>query len=211
MLRHLQQMAQKGYTSGLKHSNSDDDHFMRLFLALRAFFAVLSDKQKATEIQKFLIAPVPAALPSKPEKAATDPSPSRSPSTKASLQKSTRSEALTLLSALQREARLLDLMSEPLDQYSDSQIGAAARDVIRDSKKCIDKLFSLRPIVEQSEGERIDIPSQPSPVRWKVLGGTGSKGTIVHPGWIAGKVELPSWTGGPEDDLVLSAVEVEVQ
>jgi hypothetical protein len=204
-------MAQKGYTSGLKHSNSDDDHFMRLFLALRAFFAVLSDKQKATEIQKFLIAPVPAALPSKPEKAATDPSPSRSPSTKASLQKSTRSEALTLLSALQREARLLDLMSEPLDQYSDSQIGAAARDVIRDSKKCIDKLFSLRPIVEQSEGERIDIPSQPSPVRWKVLGGTGSKGTIVHPGWIAGKVELPSWTGGPEDDLVLSAVEVEVQ
>ena len=118
---------------------------------------------------------------------------------------------MTLLSALQREARLLDLMSEPLDQYSDSQIGAAARDVIRDSKKCMDKLFSLRPIVEQSEGERIDIPSQPSPVRWKVLGGTGSKGTIVHPGWIAGKVELPSWTGGPEDDLVLSAVEVEVQ
>jgi hypothetical protein len=211
MLRHLQQMAQKGYTSGLKHSNSDDDHFMRLFLALRAFFAVLSDKQKAIEIQKFLIAPVPAALPSKPEKASTDPSPSKSPSTKAALQKSTRSEALTLLSALQREARLLDLMSEPLDRYSDSQIGAAARDVIRDSKKCIDKLFSLRPIVEQSEGERIDIPSQPSPVRWKVLGGTSSKGTIVHPGWIAGKVELPSWTGGPEDDLVLSAVEVEVQ
>jgi hypothetical protein len=186
---------------------------MRLFLAIRAFFTVLSDKQKATEIQKFLIAPVAssAALPTKLEKATSDPSPPKSPSTKTALQRSTRSEALTLLSALQREARLLDLISEPLDQYSDSQIGAAARDVIRDSKKCIEKLFSLRPIVDQSEGERIDVPSQPSPVRWKVLGGTGNKGTIVHPGWIAGKVELPSWTGGPEDDLVLSAVEVEVQ
>jgi len=211
MLRHLQQLAQKRYTPGLQHSNSEDTHFMRLFLALRAFFTVLSDKQKATEIQNFLIAPEPAALPSKPEKASTDFLPLKTPSTQAALQKSTRSEALTLLSALQREARLLDLMSEPLDRYSDSQIGAAARDVIRDSKKCIDKLFSLRPIVEQPEGERIEIPNQPSPVRWKIVGGTGDKGTIVHPGWIAGKVELPSWTGGPEDDLVLSAVEVEVQ
>jgi hypothetical protein len=206
-------MDQKRYTPGLNHSTTVDDHFMRLFLALRAFFTVLSSKQKANEIQKFLVAPAsqPVALPNKSEPVTLNPSLSKPSTPKGVLPKSTRSEALTLLSALQREARLLDLVSEPLDQYSDSQIGAAARDVIRDTKKCIEKLFSLRPIAEKSEGDRIEVPNQPSPVRWRIVGGTGNSGILVHPGWIARKVELPTWTGGPEDDLVLSAIEVEIE
>jgi hypothetical protein len=191
---------------------------MRLFLATRAFFTVLTNKHKAAEIEKFLLAPPNPRIapPDDSNKVAQEPLPSKPSFAKTAIPKSTRSDALTLLSSLQREARLLDLVSEPLDQYSDAQIGAAARDVIRDTKKCIDKLFSLRPLVTQSEGETVVIPDQPSPVRWKIIGATGnsspgkSSGTIVHPGWIASKVDLPSWTGGPEDDLVLSATEVEV-
>jgi hypothetical protein len=44
-----------------------------------------------------------------------------------------RSEATTLLAALQREARLVDLIQQPLTQFSDEQIGAAARGVLGDS------------------------------------------------------------------------------
>ena len=40
-----------------------------------------------------------------------------------------------------REARFVDLVNESLDGYSDAQIGAAARDVLRDSKKVLDRLF----------------------------------------------------------------------
>jgi hypothetical protein len=43
-----------------------------------------------------------------------------------------RSEALNLLAAMQREARFVDFIREPLDGYSDAQIGAAARTVHRD-------------------------------------------------------------------------------
>ena len=43
----------------------------------------------------------------------------------------TRSEAVTLLATLQREARFIDFVMEPLASYSDAQIVAVARDVHR--------------------------------------------------------------------------------
>jgi hypothetical protein len=46
-----------------------------------------------------------------------------------------RSEALTLLATLQREARFVDFIKESLEGYSDAQIGAVARDVHRDCGK----------------------------------------------------------------------------
>ena len=54
-------------------------------------------------------------------------------------------EALTLLAALQREARFVDLVQESLDAYTDAQIGGAARDVLRDCRKTLDRMFALKP------------------------------------------------------------------
>ena len=68
--------------------------------------------------------------------------------------KAARSEAITLLATLQREARFVDFIKEPLDGYSDAQIGAAARDVHRDCGKVLDRLFAIQSLVGPGRRER---------------------------------------------------------
>ena len=46
--------------------------------------------------------------------------------------KPARSEAIALLETLQREARLVDFIKEPIDVYADAQVGAAVREIHRD-------------------------------------------------------------------------------
>jgi hypothetical protein len=175
---------------------------MRLGLAFKAFFSVLGNQETAERIRAAMVAApdaikVPAALPSKPL-AEQQPSVGRS-------------EALTLLSTLQREARLLDLVQEPLDGYSDAQIGAAARDVLRDTSKTLHRLMGIRKLVEAAEGDRIELPGERSPSRWRMLGSAShaSKGTLVHAGWQASHCQIPQWTGASDDALILAPAEVE--
>ena len=54
-----------------------------------------------------------------------------------------RSEAITLLAALQREARFVDFIQESLAGYTDAQIGAAARDVHRDCGTVLKRMFAF--------------------------------------------------------------------
>ena len=63
-----------------------------------------------------------------------------------------RSEAITLLATLQREARFVDFIQESLAAYSDAQIGAAVRDVHRDCAAVLKRLFELRPAVRDDAG-----------------------------------------------------------
>ena len=95
---------------------------MRIGLALRMFFKILLDGQWATEVQGLL----DDRTGDRPEaKAAGTRSPqSDLPSTPV------RSDAIALLETLQREARFVDIVHEPLGDYNDAQIGAAARDVL---------------------------------------------------------------------------------
>ena len=187
---------------------------MRILLAFRAFFAVLLNKERAASVQRLLL-PAPAQpdqgqTPSAAKRTVESESPTTTPQKPAPIaMKSSRSEALTLLSTLQREARLIDLIQESLDQYSDAQIGAAARDVLRDSKKCLQHSFGIKPLLEQSEGEVVSVPDTPSPIRWRLLGSPKTSGRVVHPGWIATRCDLPTWSGTPDDSLVLAAAEVE--
>jgi hypothetical protein len=186
---------------------------MRLILATRAFFAVISNRSRATQIEELLkgkekaTTPTPPTLegPKQPAQGTT----SQTTTTPPKGAKQGRSDALTLLSTLQRDARFLDLVSESLDQYSDAQIGAAARDVLRDTKKSLDKMLGIKPLVDDKEGESVTLPEKPSPIRWKLMGSNATKGVLTHPGWTASKVELPTWTGSTQDSLVLSAAEVD--
>ena len=73
----------------------------KLGLAFKAFFTTLKSDEFA-KLVKDGAAPKPVAAPV--------------------IEKPKRSEALTLLSALQREARLVDFLMEPLDGYSDQQV-----------------------------------------------------------------------------------------
>lgn len=125
-----------------------------------------------------------------------------------------RSEAVTLLAALQREARWLDLVQEDLDNYSDSQVGAAARNVLRDCRTVLDRIFDLRPVIAQDEGTEVETPAVIDAVRWqlsgKVVGTPPYRGRLVHRGWEAGRVELPRWTGDRQNGRMIAPAEVEV-
>jgi hypothetical protein len=179
---------------------------MRISVAFRAFFAALSNRQSAERIDAALKPPMLQVdrITDERKPAATAPAaPKPSPQ---------RSDALTLLSALQREARFLDLVNESLDQFSDAQIGAAARDVIRDSRKVLSRMFDIQPLLAESEGEKVTFPESASAVRWRPVGSQvtpGTKVTVVHPGWQAKQVQLPQWTGTKEEQMVLAPAEVE--
>ena len=186
---------------------------MRLFFAFRVFFVVLFRRDSASRIHDLLESDL-TAIGSVDTPKLPPPSESKAitskPSTPALSKSARRSEALTLLSALQRESRLLDLVSESLDQYNDAQIGAAARDVLRDTKKSLDRMFGIQHLIESPEGEAIEIPNDASPARWRIVGkGSGQRGTLSHAGWKATKMDMPMWSGGADDALVIAAAEVE--
>lgn len=126
----------------------------------------------------------------------------------------TRNDAITLLATLQREARLIDIVKEPLGDYSDAQVGAAARDVLRDCGTVLDRLFQLAPIVEEEEGASIEIPQEGEAAQYRLSGnvsGDAKAGVLVHHGWQAKQCELPKWTGSKELALIVSPAELEVK
>ncbi|QDU96939.1 DUF2760 domain-containing protein [Lignipirellula cremea] len=181
---------------------------MRMMVAFRAFFAALFNGETAARIDSALGAEPAAGLPPVEEKPKTPP-PAPQPKRPA------RSEALTLLAALQREARFLDIVKEPLGDYSDAQIGAAARDVLRDCGKVLDRLFALEPILDQEEGDTCETPAKFDAGRYRVTGAVAGdppyRGQLVHHGWQAAKCELPEWSGGQDSANVVAPVELEIK
>ena len=119
-----------------------------------------------------------------------------------------------MLAALQREARLVDLVKQPLAGFSDEQIGAAARNVLGDCAAVLDRFFALQPVAKQEEGAPCDVPAGYDPGCYKLSGrveGSGPfPGRLVHHGWRATTVKLPSWTGSKESTLVIAPAEVEL-
>ena len=128
--------------------------------------------------------------------------------------KPARSEAVTLLAALQREARFVDFIKEPLDGYSDAQIGAAARDVHRDCGKVLDRLFAIRALNDQEEGSTLEVAAGFDAGRYRLTGNVAGnppfRGRLVHHGWEAGEVQLPEWSGTTQSARVIAPIEVEL-
>lgn len=176
--------------------------------AFRAFFRALFYAEDARRIAAALTgAELPKidtgakAQPASPSKSAPKPEPPR------------RSEALALLAALQREARLLDLVQEPLGNYSDEQIGAAARNVLRDSAATLERFFGLKRVLSQNEGDTVDVPERYDAARFHLTGQVNAppyRGRLVHAGWEASAVNLPAWTGSKEAALVVAPAEIEI-
>lgn len=182
---------------------------MRLFIAFRAFFLAVFSGSAAGRIASALQDESPAQLtgPSQtPKPAAAVPKPPPAPS---------RSEAITLLATLQREARFVDFITEPLDDYSDAQVGAASRDVHRDCATVLKRLFAPEPMLSQEEGSQVEVADGFDPAAYKLTGNvTGSApftGQLVHAGWRATKCDLPSWNGNAETALVIAPADVELK
>jgi hypothetical protein len=108
----------------------------------------------------------------------------------------------------------VDLVKQPLGNFSDEEIGAAARNVLSDCAATLDRFFTLRPVVAQEEGTSCEVPKGYDPARFKLSGGAEGSGPftgkLAHNGWQASVVKLPSWTGSKEAALVIAPAEVEL-
>jgi hypothetical protein len=177
----------------------------KIGLAFRVFFRILSDAEFAQRTSLLLEAPpepVKTASPSTP----VTPKPQHAPAG--------RSEALNLLSLLQREARFVDFMKESLADYNDAQIGAAVRDVHRDSAAALERLFALRPIASQAEGAAVELPAGTDGGRYRLIGNVtqgSTRGMLAHHGWEATRCDLPEWTGPKDAAGVVAPAEIEVK
>jgi hypothetical protein len=176
--------------------------------AFRAFFAALGNARSCERIDAALRG---EGLPKDNRAPAPTTSAPLPPPTPAA---PVRSDAITLLAALQREARLLDLVQEPLDAYTDEQIGGAARKVLHDTRQVLNRCFSLGPVLAGEEGAAVEVPAGNDPARVHLTGtvpATGPyRGRLTHPGWVAQQCQLPRWTGSKEAALVVAPAEVEV-
>lgn len=180
---------------------------MRLLLAVRVFFRVLSDRTVADAIRNTLASDSGTATPESPE-TPTQPIPRRPVSPAG------RSDSLNLLAALQREARFIDFVQEPLEGFSDAQIGAAARDVHRDCGQVLQRLFGFEPLTNEPEGAELEVASGYDPGRWKLTGNVQGeppfRGRLAHHGWKATKCDVPAWSGSKEAERTVAPVEVEL-
>lgn len=174
----------------------------RIGVAFRAFFGALGNGDTAQRLDQAMRQD---ALPApEPEKPKAKPAPA----------KPVRSDALILLSALQREARFIDFLMEKLDDYSDQQVGAAARDVHRGCHETIQRMFAIEPLLSEDEGASIAVPAPLDPDRYRLVGNvTGEppyQGELAHSGWKATQVQLPTWSGNQGSATVVAPAEVEL-
>jgi hypothetical protein len=181
----------------------------RIWLAIRVFFLTLFRSEVAAQVARVFEGSqtaVPTAAP--PPKSPLSLPKQAAPKAPA------RSEAMTLLAALQREARFVDFVQESLAGYTDAQIGAAARDVHRDCAAVLKRMFALRPAVTEEENAQVELPAGFDAGRWRLTGNVSGeppfRGRLVHPGWEATACELPTWSGSASSARVIAPAEVEL-
>ncbi|MBP8808164.1 MAG: DUF2760 domain-containing protein [Kofleriaceae bacterium] len=213
----------------------------RIGLAFSSFFRLLFGKPLRPEVAAFL--PEPARLPppadpgpkaakpepadpgpkaAKPEPAdpgpkAAKPEPGARPEPAPAPRKADgnahRDGALALLALLQRDGRLIDFLREPLDGFSDADIGAAARDVHRGCKKVLDQYVTLEPVMAGADDAPVTVPKGFDPAEVRLIGEAKGeppfRGALRHHGWRATKAQLPTLTDGVDRTIVAPA-EVEL-
>ena len=188
---------------------------MGLMVATKAFFKLLTNRELSESFDDFANGQL--------SKTTATPSPvakieSEKPAAKVKPAKPSapvRSDAISLLAALQREARLLDLVNESLDEYSDAQIGGAARDVLRDAKAVLERMFALTPLTDQLDGAVIETPENFDPAEFRLTGNVTGKapftGALAHHGWKATRCEVPTFSGSKKAALIVAPVELEIK
>ncbi|EMN6086943.1 DUF2760 domain-containing protein [Vibrio cholerae] len=121
--------------------------------------------------------------------------------------------ALQLLSLLQKEARLIDFLQEEVSQFSDEEVGAAARVIHSGGQKVLREYLTLSPIRSEQEESRISVEAgfntQEIRLTGQVTGQAPFVGTLIHKGWRADSITLPKLADN-YDTSILAPAEVEL-
>lgn len=177
---------------------------MGLTTATKAFCKLLFNRELSDSFDQMVAAGSTPKIESKP----AAPAP-------ANLSSPARSEAISLIAALQREARLLDIVTESLDGYSDAQIGAAAKEVLRDTGVVVQRIFGLQPLTDSADGSPLETPTKFDAAEYRLTGSVSGdapfRGTVAHHGWKATKCEVPKWTGEKSSAMIIAPIELEIK
>jgi hypothetical protein len=120
---------------------------------------------------------------------------------------------LHMFAAMQRDGRLMDFLSEDLDQYEDAQIGSAVRNIHTGCRKVVQKYLDPEPVMKQDEGETVTLPEDFDPglinLTGKVTGKPPFTGILRHKGWQVGNIELPKLSG-QQNARIIAPAEIEI-
>jgi hypothetical protein len=183
----------------------------RISLAFSCFFRVLFRGKLPAEAVLYLpedALPSPTPLPAAPSAPVAVVAPSRS--TRPVPSREERDEgALLLLGLLQREGRLVDFLNEALDQHADAAIGAAVRDIHRGCRKVLHEHVRLEPVMPGQEEGPVVVPRGFDPTEVRLIGRAAGeppfRGILVHHGWRAVDVRLPTVSEGVDRRVVAPA------
>jgi hypothetical protein len=175
---------------------------MRLWLALRAFFAILFGRPLAVQAlvelgvsaPRELEAPVGGAVPAptvpdspppeppKPappvppeERPKAAPTPTAPEPPRPATPARPDAAAVQVLSVLQSEGRLLDFLAEDIEGYSDNDIGAAVRDIHRGLRRALADHFPVAPVRSEDEEASVTVPEGFDPAQIRLVGNVVGK------------------------------------
>lgn len=121
--------------------------------------------------------------------------------------------ALQLLSLLQQEARLIDFLQEDAQQFSDAEVGAAARVIHAGARKVLLENFVLAPLRSENEGAQVILApgfnNHEIRLSGQVVGESPFKGRLLHRGWRVVSCKLPKVAEG-HDLTVIAPAELEI-
>ncbi len=186
----------------------------RIGLAFSCFFRLLFGKQLPARAAEYLPPDaVKAELPPAPKVEEPASAPAPAPKPKKPDAAAHQEGALALLALLQREARLVDFLREPLDGLDDADIGAAVRNIHRGAAKVMTDYLVLEPVMPGDEDAPVTVPKGFDPTEIRLVGQVSGeppfKGQLRHHGWRVSEVKLPSLADGV-DRRVLAPAEVEI-
>lgn len=164
-------------------------------------FRVLFDANAAARALAGLKGPEVAEKPAAPPKPLVPPP------------EKVHASGLMLLSALQQDGRLIDFLQQELVNFSDEEVGSAARVVHSGCRKTLGQYLTVAPILSEEEGATVSVPAGFDAQRIRLTGNVAGqppfKGTLKHHGWVAKEIRLPSLSE-QLDARVLAAAEVEL-
>ena len=193
--------------------------FSRIGLAFSTFFSVLIDGRIPDAVLETLAAGEPSvALKTEGKGPRAEATAQRADATAATTVAAQKPDATAtqMLAVLQRDGRLIDFLEEEIDSYSDSQIGAAVRDIHRGCRKALHEYLTIEPVLKAAEEERVTIGADFDPAAIRLIGNVNGappfQGVLKHHGWRVGAIRLPSLpaTRSVDDSTVLSPAEVEI-
>ena len=170
----------------------------RARVAVAAFFACLRDSSVAS--------PVGALL-------AGAPSASDEDTFGASLSEASQRSAMQVLGLLQQQGRLVDFLEEDISEFSDQEVGAAARLVHQGCRQVLRDYMTVLPVRAEPEGSVVGVEAGFDPAAIRLMGNLVGQapftGKLVHRGWKATEVRLPQMAA-EHDCTILAAAEVEL-